>query len=145
MAARSIALRPEHYWRVDEGHSGAAVVIRAAHHSGGLFFNNAGEHAPSLSPYPINLEHEVHPKTMLTGSWPPRKRLSVAGISFAIIIIFTTILNLHYRSSDTVVKLQLPSFNKGNDPTKQETCTQIPFPSSSPFPSSCQGHMESAS
>ncbi|KAE9376880.1 glycosyltransferase family 69 protein [Stipitochalara longipes BDJ] len=57
---------------------------------------------------------------MLTGSWPPRKRLSVAAIAIAIIIVFTTISNLHYRSSDFVVRLRLPSYNKGNDPTEQE-------------------------
>ena len=75
---------------------------------------------------------------MLTGSWPPRKRLSVAAIAIATIIVFTTISNLHYRSSDSGVQLRLPSYNKGNDPTEQETGRQFPSPPPPPSPAHVQ-------
>lgn len=60
---------------------------------------------------------------MLTGTWAPRKRLSVVGIAIAFIIVFTSISSLHYRRSH-VVSLRLPSY-KGYNITEQETVGNI--------------------
>ncbi|KFY09676.1 hypothetical protein V492_05391 [Pseudogymnoascus sp. VKM F-4246] len=57
---------------------------------------------------------------MLTRSWLPRKRLLVIAIAIAIIIVFTTLSDLQYRSSELVAGLHLPSYG-GSNTAVQET------------------------
>jgi len=54
---------------------------------------------------------------MLAGSWPPRKRLSIAIIATALIYILIIAFN---RSSESVVSLLISSYN-GNHTTEQNT------------------------
>ena len=69
----------------------------------------------------IHILDDAHPEIMLTGSWPSRKRLAVAAV--ALIIVFTTLLNLQYRSSEKLSRLPLPNSSDRNT-TKEPNCEQ---------------------
>lgn len=51
---------------------------------------------------------------MLTGSWPPRKRLALVASATALILVFTTISTLRYPSSQSIVGIRLPYYKGSN-------------------------------
>ncbi|KAL5354268.1 hypothetical protein ACLOAV_000356 [Pseudogymnoascus australis] len=63
---------------------------------------------------------------MLTRSLLPRKRFSVTAIAVAIIIVFITISNLRYGSSELVESLRLPSYKENNPPQQGAVINATP-------------------
>eukprot|EP01065_Artemidia_motanka_P030612 TRINITY_DN36659_c0_g1_i1.p1 TRINITY_DN36659_c0_g1~~TRINITY_DN36659_c0_g1_i1.p1 ORF type:complete len:440 (+),score=-65.77 TRINITY_DN36659_c0_g1_i1:34-1353(+) len=63
---------------------------------------------------------------MLTGSWPPRKRLALVASSIAIILVFKTVLTLQYPSSESVVGIRLPGYRGNNNDSTSDQ--EIPSP-----------------
>lgn len=65
---------------------------------------------------------------MLTGSWPPRKRLALVASATATLIIlaFTASSTLQYPSSESVVGIRLPYYKGNNSGTaEQETSSPV--------------------